>query len=91
MHGRLLVVVLLERLVALVLAEDNARGVPALRGLFRLDLRGGALVLLQGWKLRVRGRGGVRVSVGGGLTCRCRDVGVQAYRYYTQVRRYTGV
>jgi len=48
MHGRLLVVVLLERLVALVLAEDNARGVPALRGLFRLDLRGGALVLLQG-------------------------------------------
>ena len=37
-HGRLLVVVLLEGVVALVLTVEHARGVPALRGLLGLDL-----------------------------------------------------
>ena len=37
-HGRLLVVVLLEGIVALVLTVEHARGVPALRGLLGLDL-----------------------------------------------------
>ena len=65
-HGRLLVVVLLEGVVALVLTVEHTRGVPALRGLLRLHLgcRGGARLGMAQVRVRVR----VMASVGVGVT-----------------------